>query len=178
MSQIANGFSYTIKRKVDETTGRYKSWLIAKNIIQRYGINYEDAFSPIVKGPTRVALSISISKGWCLRQLDVQNSFLHGNLEDDIYMKQSPSYEHQSFPNYVCKLDKALYGLKQDPREWYSRLSEKLQKLGFTPSRANISLFFYNKGGVTILLLIYVNDISVARSSQDVVLALLKNLEV
>jgi hypothetical protein len=103
--------------------------------------------------------------GWSLHQLDVQNAFLHGLLEEKVYMKQLPGYEDKSKFNYVCKLDKALYGLKQAPRVWYSRLSSKLQSLGFTSSNADTSLFFFNKGGITIFVLIYVDDIIVASST-------------
>jgi hypothetical protein len=66
-----------------------------------------------------------------LRQLDVQNVFLHGVLEEEVYMRQPPGYEHKTHPNHICKLDKALYGLKQAPKAWYSRLSMKLISLGF-----------------------------------------------
>jgi hypothetical protein len=79
-------------------------------------------------------------------------------------------------PGYVCKLDKAIFGLKQAPRAWYSRLSEKLIKLGFQVSKTNTSLFFYDKGGVTIFILVYVDDIIVASSSQEAVDAMLKDL--
>jgi hypothetical protein len=68
-----------------------------------------------------------VSHGWCLQQLDVQNAFLHGTLDEDVYMWQPPGYEDQSKLGYVCKLGKALYGLKQAPRAWYSRLSTKLK---------------------------------------------------
>jgi hypothetical protein len=63
----------------------------------------------------RAILSIAISRGWCLRQFDVQNAFLHGVLEEEVYMRQPPGYEDKSKPNFVCKLDKALYGLKHAP---------------------------------------------------------------
>lgn len=76
-------------------------------------------------------ISIAVSRGWSLRQLDVQNAFLHGLLEGEVYMTLPPGYEDPQRPWYVCKLDKALYGLKQAPRAWYSRLSCKLQELGF-----------------------------------------------
>jgi hypothetical protein len=59
----------------------------------------------------RIILSIVVSKGW-MRQLDVQNSFLHGILDEEVYMRQPPGYVDKTRPNYVCKLDKALYGLK------------------------------------------------------------------
>jgi hypothetical protein len=67
--------------------------------------------------------------------------------------------------------------LKQTPRAWYSRLSDKLQPLGFSPSKADISLFYYKKGLVTFFLLVYVDDIIVASSSLSAATDLLHNLQ-
>ena len=168
-----------VKKKADGTLDRYKARLVAKGFKQRYGIDYEDTFSPVVKAATiRVILSLAVSQGWSLRQLDVQNAFLHGILEEDVYMKQPPGYEDKLQPHHICKLDKAIYGLKQAPRAWYSRLSDKLLQLGFQASKGDTSLFFYIKEGITIFLLVYVDDIIVASSSQDVVSALLKDLKI
>jgi hypothetical protein len=102
--------------------------------------------------------------------------FLHGVLEDEVYIKQPPGYSSSLFPGYVCKLDKALYGLKQAPRAWFSQLSTKLLQLGFYASKVNTSLFIYSSGKVQIFLLIYVNDIIVAISSNFVVAALLNDV--
>ena len=79
-------------------------------------------------------------------------------------------------PSYVCKLDKALYGLKHAPRAWYSRLSSQLRCLGFVASKADTSLFIYNKANTVIFVLIYVDDIIVASSSQNATNALLRDL--
>jgi histone deacetylase 1/2 len=157
---------YKIKRKEDGTVDRYKARLIAKGFKQQYGIDYEETFSPVVKAATiRLVLSIVVSKGWSLRQLDVQNAFLHGLLEEEVYMQQPPGYADPTHPTYVCKLDKALYGLKQAPRAWYARLCQRLESLGFVASKADTSLFFYNRGGYNMFVLVYVDDIIVASSS-------------
>ena len=168
---------YKIKRKSDGTIDRYNARLVAKGFKQRYGIDYEDTFSPVVKIATvRLVLAISVSRGWSLRQLDVKNAFLHGVLEEEVYMRQPPGYEDKRRPNYVCKLDKALYGLKQAPRAWYSRLSSHLISYGFVASKSDTSLFIYHKSNITIFMLIYVDDIIVASSSQVATDALMKDL--
>jgi histone deacetylase 1/2 len=91
-------------------------------------------------------------------------------------MYQPPGYVDKNYPNRVCRLQKSLYGLKQSPREWYSKLSSKLQSLGFVPSQADTSLFVFGKKGVTIYMLIYVDDIIITGSSQQVVSNLMKKL--
>jgi histone deacetylase 1/2 len=168
---------YRVKKNADGTIDRYKVRLVAKGYKQRYGIEYEDTFSPVVKAATiRTVLAIAVSRGWVLRQLDVKNVFLHGVLEEEVYMRQPLGFEDQNAPNYICKLDKALYGLKQAPRAWFSRLSSKLHALGFIPSRTDTSLFLYHKSGITLYVLIYVDDIIVTSSSDKAIGALLKDL--
>jgi hypothetical protein len=157
---------------------RYKARLVAKGFRQRYGLDYEDTFSPIIKMATiRIVLSIIVFRGWSLRHLDVQNAILHGFLKEDIYMRQPPGFEDKNHPNYVCKLDKALYGLKQALRAWYVRLSTKLIDLGFNSSKADTSLFFFHKGEVAIFLLVYVDDIIVESSTPNAINGLLRNLK-
>lgn len=89
----------------------------------------------------RVVLSLALSFGWTIRQLDVHNAFLHGDFKETVYMQQPPGFIDASRPHHVCRLSKALYGLKQSPRAWFHTLSSALLEHGFAPSRYDPSLF-------------------------------------
>jgi hypothetical protein len=156
---------------------RYKACLVAKGFKQQYVIDYEETFCPVVKSaPIRIILSLAISRGWSITQLDVQNAFLHGILEEEVFMRQPPRYEHKALPNYVYKLDKASYSLKQTPRAWYTRLSSKLLQLGFKISKAYNSLFYLQNANITMFILVYVDDIIITSSKTHAVASLLKKL--
>ena len=125
----------------------------------------------------RTILSLVVFKGWILRQFDVQNAFLHGNLYEDVYMSQPPGFSHPQFPSHVCKLKKALYGLKQSPQAWFFHLSSRLIALDFHGSRSNSSLFIYHSATVTIYFLIYVDDLIIIASQPSAIDTLLHHLQ-
>jgi len=117
MNIVGSKWVFRIKRKANGEIERYKARLVAKGFHQQPGIDFAETYSPVVKPITiRTVLSIAVSAGWDIRQVDVSNAFLHGHLQETVYMAQPPRFQHPQYPAAVCKLRKALYGLKQAPR--------------------------------------------------------------
>ncbi|GJT29738.1 retrovirus-related pol polyprotein from transposon TNT 1-94 [Tanacetum coccineum] len=111
------------------------------------GIDFHETFSLVVKSTTiRAVLSLAVTNDWPLRQLDIQNMFLHGN------------HKEQS-----------LYSLKQARRAWFERLSKALFDLGFKGSKTDPSLFIYSCGYTVLYILVYVNDIIVTSNNKGTI---------
>ncbi|GJZ46311.1 ribonuclease H-like domain-containing protein [Tanacetum coccineum] len=131
------------------------------------GIDYEETFSPVMKIVTiRCILSIADNNKWPLFQLDINNAFLYGELEEDVYMSIPEGYSDKD-DKRVCKLVKSLYGLKQAPRKWNEKLTYVLIDNGFVQSLNDFSLFMKNDNDVMLILLVYVDDIIVTGNNVD-----------
>ena len=97
-------------------------------------MDYQETFAPVAKMNTvRILLSLAINFNWELQQYDVKNVFLHGELEEEIYMSIPPRFSG-SDENKVCRLKKALYGLKQSPCAWFGRFAKVMIANGYKQS--------------------------------------------
>ena len=124
----------------------------------------------------RPVLTIVVTQGWQLRQLDVNNAFLHGLLNEDVYMVQPLGFKDNTNPQHVCRLNKAIYGLKQALRAWYSTLRGAILEFGFVNSRADSSLFIYKTKSVTCYFLVYVDDLVITGNDPIFVSSIIEQL--
>lgn len=122
----------------------------------------------MIKSTTiRLVLDVAVSKSWPIQQLDVNNAFLQGTLDGEVYMEQPPGFIDSNHPTHVSRVRKAVYGLKQAPRAWYMELRTFLLSVGFINSLADNSLFVLHRGKDVIYLLVYVDDIVITGSTKQ-----------
>ncbi|PKU66764.1 Retrovirus-related Pol polyprotein from transposon TNT 1-94 [Dendrobium catenatum] len=173
------GCKWTFHKKFnsDGTVSRFKARLVAQGNRQEHGLDYEETFSPVAKLPTiRVLFTVALYNGWQVQQLDVTNAFLHGSLDETVFMRQPKGFEDNMSPDHVCCLKKAIYGLKQAPRQWYTTFTTHLINIGFQHSKADPSLLVYRRQHTQLFLLVYVDDILITGNDNEAIANLLHNL--
>ena len=107
----------------------------------------------------------------------MSNAFLHGILDEEVYMAQPKGFEDPTNPQFVCKLHKSIYGLKQAPQAWFNRLSTAILSLGFVSSQVDPSLFTYHCDSTHAFVLVYVDDILVTSNVWSFIDELISNLQ-
>jgi ATP-binding cassette subfamily B (MDR/TAP) protein 1 len=96
---------------------RFKERLVVEGFSQIPSIDYNDVFTPVVKHSSiRALFGIVAMCDLELEQLDAKTAFLHGELEEEIYIDQPEWFIVSDKEDLVCKLKSSLYGLKQSPR--------------------------------------------------------------
>ena len=165
---------WIFKKKIDAAEIdriRFKARLVARGFTQEQGIDYNEVFSPVVKHTTiRMLLAMVAKRNWELEQLDVKTAFLHGGLEETIYMSKPEGFISPGNENKVCLLKRSIYGLKQASRQWHKTFDDHMQKVGFISSRYDSCVYVKKVNGKPVAyLLLYVDDMLVAGVNKQTV---------
>jgi len=134
------------------------------------GIYFGDIFSLIAKvASIRLLLFFVVAFDFKVEQMDVKTTFLHGDLEEEIYMKQPEGFMVKGEKELVCKLKKSLYGLKQSPRLWYQKFDTFIRGLGFTRRKADHCVYFKLIGDRVSYLVLYMDDMLRVGNDKEII---------
>ncbi|KAF2348136.1 Reverse transcriptase RNA-dependent DNA polymerase [Trinorchestia longiramus] len=161
---------WIFKRKTgpDGNVCSYKVRLVAQGYAQKFGVVYDETFSPVVRFESvRAVLAPAAKPNLQLHHMDVATAFLNGELSGEIYLTQPEGFVSEGNENLVCRLNKFLYGLKQSPKCWNTALDGHLKQLRFKQSKNDACIYtrVSNKG--SCIIAVYVDDIIIASDCLD-----------
>lgn len=172
---IETKWVFTLKKDENGRIERYKARLVAKGCSQKFGIDYNDTFSPVVRYMTiRLVLALAVQWKMHLHQIDISSAYLNSDLHHEIYIRQPEKFVSRKYPNKVLKLHKALYGLKQSGREWYGRLDQVLKSIGFERSENDPCLYKATMNDTLVLVAVYVDDLLIGCADESQVMLVKK----
>ena len=166
----AVGCKWVFKTKLDAQGNieRYKARLVAQGFTQRYGVDYDETFSPVVRFESvRSLFAIASKYKLAVHQMDVRTAFLNGELKEEIFMKQPEGFVQEGKEKWVCKLKRSLYGLKQSARCWNAELDGQLKKMKFTQSSHDPCIYSRFSNSKVFIIAVYVDDIILIGDSEE-----------
>ncbi|KAL1582041.1 hypothetical protein WHR41_09299 [Cladosporium halotolerans] len=166
---LSGKWVYRLKRGPEGEIKRHKGRWVVRGFEQREGIDYDEVFAAVVKPASfRPIFALAAVNDLEIEQMDVKTAFLHGKIEETIYVKMPTGYAQDG---KVCRLNKGLYGLKQAPRMWYETLRVFLESRGFSRTEADHSVFVTQRGMRGLVVVVYVDDLLIVgkdrRAIQD-----------
>lgn len=161
---IKSRWTFKTKYNANGEIERFKARLVAKGCSQKYGIDYQETFSPTVRHSSiRFLLSLAAKQDLDLDQMDVITAFLHPKLEEEIYMELP---ENTQSSHRFCRLKKSIYGLKQASRVWYQELDKTLCKMGLQRAKSDPCIFFKPDSERFLIVAVYVDDLLILSSNK------------
>lgn len=164
------GGRFVFRRKKDKQ-GKVKSFkarLVAQGFSQRPGLDFNETFAPVAKFVSiRTIIALAAKYNLILSQADVDKAYLHGELEEQLYMKVPEGIKDSNYTGKVLKLCKSIYGLKQAGRVWNHRIDSELLTLGYKPTESDHCVYFLKNSVGLNYIALYVDDLLFASSSKE-----------
>jgi hypothetical protein len=151
---------YKTKPGLVDSNTRLKARLVARGFEQKYGVDFEETFAPVVKWSTIRASTARVAQlQHKIHHLDVKTAFFYGHITDEFYMVQPLGFTILGKEHLVCRVNRALYGLRQSPRMWYEKIDTYLRTLGLTRSTSDYNMYYLGHSSNRIVLVLYVDDL-------------------
>lgn len=159
---------WVFKRKCSrEGVVKYRARLVAKGFLQKYGIDYEETFSPVVKHSSlRLLFALSVKLGLDINHLDVKTAFLNGHLKENVYMQMPEGFVCND-KSKCLKLNRAIYGLKQSSYAWNERVNSVLLALDYQKSVYEPCLYIKKQNGCITIIAVYVDDFFIFSNNEN-----------
>nr|GEY63909.1 zinc finger, CCHC-type [Tanacetum cinerariifolium] len=155
--------------KVDGTVDKFKARLVIQGFRQKKGIDYFDTYAPVARITTiRLLLALAAIHNLVIHQMDVKTTFLNGDLDEEVYIKQPKGFVMPGNKHKVCKLVKSLYGLKQAPKQWHQKFDDVVLSSGFLLNQSDKCVYSkFDDSGKGVILCLYVDDMLIFGTDQN-----------
>jgi hypothetical protein len=170
------GCVWVLRKKRDQNNRvvKRKARACAQGYTQEAGVDFHDTAAPTCRPSSqRFVLGLANKNDWEVHQVDFKDAYLNGVLDEEVYMRQPKGFEEPGREHFVWRLLKAIYGLKQAGRQWYKKLCELFDKLGFTRSSFDPAVFFYiDEPDIICIVAVHVDDCTLVANTLPVMLRL------
>ncbi|GJZ16905.1 zinc finger, CCHC-type containing protein [Tanacetum coccineum] len=165
------GCKWIFKRKmqVDGTIDKFKARLVIQGFRQKEGINYFDTFALVARITTiKLLLALAAIHNLMIHQMDAKTTFLNGDLEEEVYMKQPEGFVMPRNEHKVCKLVKSLFGLKQTHKQWHQKFNEVVLSNGFLLNQFDKYVYSkFNGSDKGVIIYLYVENMLIFGTDQN-----------
>ncbi|GJT03628.1 zinc finger, CCHC-type containing protein [Tanacetum coccineum] len=164
------------KEEIDDEIGSivenntwFKARLVIQGFRQKKGIDHFDTYAPVARITTiRLLLALAAIHNLVIHQMDVKTTFLNGDLDEEVYMKQPEGFVMPGNEHKVCKLVKSLYGLKQAPKQWHQKFDEVVLSSGFHLNQSDKCVYSkFDNSGKGVIICLYVDDMLIFGTDQN-----------
>ncbi|KAL5224135.1 hypothetical protein ABZP36_010774 [Zizania latifolia] len=151
---------YKVKKNAASEVVKHKTWLIVKGYIQQSSVDFDEVFMPVAYiESVQLLLALAAQEAWPVHHMDVKPTFHNGELVEEVYIRQPPSFIIDGHEDKVLRLDKALYRWRQALHAWNAKIDETLVALGFSHSASEHAVYAHSKGTSRLLVGVYVDDL-------------------
>src|SRR5262245_7803220 len=158
VTPLNNKWTFVKKRNKEGSVIRFKARLVVKGCGQRYGHDYVETFSPVVRMETlRAILALVPILDLQVQQMDVKGAYLNGILQEKVYMRQPEGYGDGT--DRVCELIKTMYGLKQSGREWNRQFHERITGHGYRRLLSDPCVYVRRNDQEVGIITVWVDDL-------------------